>query len=238
MRRAALLFAVAVAALAAVDVVGSLGGSPSPASAQSGAAPDVVTGQATDIAKQTAKLSGTVNPNGTATTYTFQFGTSASYGAETTPASAGAGTTSNTVNATLSGLAPGTTYHYRIVASNDKGQSTSGVDRTVTTQPRGSSLGLFGHTAFVGPGRQVGVFTGCLGDRSCRGRLKMTSNGATIGKRSFFFIKPSGGGIVHVPLNSTGRKLAGRGGHFRTGVTVTSSKAGKDSASVTVVPYK
>jgi hypothetical protein len=238
MRRAALLFAIAVAAVATVGIVESLGGSPTPATAQTGAAPDVATGQATDVAQQTAKLSGTVNPNGTATTYTFQFGTSASYGAETTPASAGTGTTSSTVSASLSGLAPGTTYHYRITATNSDGQSTSGVDRTLTTLSRASSLGLFGHTAFVGPGRQVGVFTGCLGDRSCRGSLKMTANGATIGTRSFFFIKPGGGGIVHVPLNSTGRRLAASGRHFRTSVTVSSSQAGKDSASVTVVPYK
>ena len=234
MRRAALFAALVAAAVAAVAVVGSL----TTASAQTGAAPAATTGDTTAITQVSAKVSGTVNPNGSATTYTFQFGPTPSYGAQTTPASAGAGTTASTVNATLTGLAPGTTYHYRLVATNASGQSTSGTDRTFTTQGRGSNLGLFGHTAFVGPGRQVGVFTGCFGGQSCKGSLRMTSNGATIGSRSFFFIRPNGGGIVHVPLNSRGRALAKSGNHFRTQVTVSSSQAGTDSASVTVVPYK
>jgi hypothetical protein len=155
------------------------------------------------------------------------------------PASAGSGTTPGNVSATLSGLAPATTYHYRISATNSNGQTTTGVDRTFTTLPRGAQLGLFGHTAFVGPGRQVGVFTGCFGDHSCRGSLKMTTSaGTTLGSRSFFFIRPSNGGIVHVHLNSTGRRVAASGHHFRTRITVTSSSSGSDSASVTVVPYK
>src|SRR3954447_1944363 len=140
-----------------------LTGNPGNASAQSGAAPDASTGSATDVTEQTVKLNGTVNPNGTATSYTFEYGPSASYGSQSTPASAGSGISASNVSATLAGLAPGATYHYRLTATNSNGQTASGVDRTFTTQARGSSLGLFGHTAFVGPGRQVGVFTGCLG---------------------------------------------------------------------------
>lgn len=240
MKRAMLFSAVALAAaVAMVSAVASLTGAPN-AAAQATAAPDATTGVATDVGQQTAKLSGTVNPNGSATSYTFQFGTTSSYGAQTTPTSAGAGTTASTVSATLSGLAPGTTYHYRIAATNAQGQTTAGVDRTFTTQTRTSRLRLFGHTAFVGPGRQVGVFTGCLGDRSCTGSLRMTSNGAVIGTRRFFAVRRNGGGIVHVPLNSTGRSrlAAAKGGHLRTEVSVTSRSAGADSASVTVVTYK
>ena len=123
------------------------------------------------------------------------------------------------------------------MAVNSDGQSTVGADRTFTTPSRTSALELFGHTAFVGPGRQVGVFTGCLGDRACRGSLRMTSNGVTIGSRRSFFIRANGGGIVHVPLNSAGRSLVRRRGSFRTQVTVSSATAGTDAASVTVVRY-
>ena len=240
MRRTLLLALVVVAGLAGAHLVGSLVENPSPATAQTGAAPEVTTGEATEIAQQTAKLNGTVNPRGSATTYTFQFGTTTSYGAQTTPVSAGAGTTANAVSATLNGLAPGTTYHYRLVATNAGGQTTTGADRTFTTPSRTSRLRLFGHTSFVGPGRQVGVFTGCLGDRSCRGSLRMTNRGATIGTRRSFFIRANGGGIVHVPLNTTGRRrlAAARSDRLRVSVTVSSPDAGSHTASMTVVRYR
>ena len=229
MRRALLISVIVIASAAAVAGI---------ATAQTGTAPVVVTGDASDITQQGAKLNGTVNPQGKATTYTFQFGLTTSYGAQTTPASAGSGTTASPVSATLTGLAPGTTYHYRLVATNADGETTTGADKTFTTQSRTSRLELFGHTAFVGPGRQVGVFTGCLGDQACRGSLRMTAGGTTIGSRRSFFIRAQGGGIVHVPLNSAGRSLVRRRGTFRAQVTVSSAAAGADGASVTVVRYR
>jgi hypothetical protein len=228
MRRALLISLMVIAGVAAVGGI---------ATAQTGTAPVVVTGDPSDVTQQGAKLNGTVNPQGKATTYTFQFGLTTSYGAQTTPASAGSGTTAAPVSATLTGLAPGTTYHYRISATNSDGQTTTGADRTFTTAARSSRLELFGHTAFVGPGRQVGVFTGCLGHQACRGSLRMTSGGTTIGSRRSFFIRANGGGIVHVPLNSAGRSLVRRRGTFRTQVTVSSATAGTDGAAVTVVRY-
>ena len=227
MRRALLISLVAVAGIAATVGI---------AAAQTGA-PAVTTGDATDITQQGAKLNGTVNPEGKATTYTFEFGPTTSYGAQTKPASAGSGSAAAPVSATLTGLAPGETYHYRLVATNSDGQTTTGADKSFTASPRTSSLELFGHTAFVGPGRQVGVFTACLGDSSCRGSLRMTSNGVTIGSRRSFFIASDGGGIVHVPLNSRGRRLARRR-NFQTQVVVSSTAAGSDSAAVRVVTYK
>jgi hypothetical protein len=238
MRRAVLFSAIALVAVAAVGVVETLTADPTPATAQTGAAPDATTGPATGVGQNTAKLTGTVNPQGSATSYKFQYGPTSSYGTETTPVTAGAGSTASAASSTLTGLASGTTFHYRIVATNANGQTTTGVDRTFTTLARGSRLHLFGHTAFVGPGRQVGVFTGCFGDRSCRGSLRMTSGGVSIGSRRFFFVRPNNGGIVHVPLNTTGRRRFTGGRHVRTQVTVTSAQSGADSASVTVVPYK
>jgi hypothetical protein len=235
MRRAILLSAVALAALA-VSVVGSVGGGD-----DATAAPptQVTTGQATDVTQQTAKLAGTLNPAGSATTYTFEYGPTASYGAQTKPTNAGSGNTSVPANANLNGLAPNTIYHYRLVATNAQGETAAGADRTFTTPSRTSRLRLFGHTAFVGPGRQVGVFTSCQGDRNCRGSLRMTSGGTTIGTRSSYFIRANSGGIVHVPLNSAGRRRVNRlrRGSIRTQVSVSSADAGSDSASVDVVRY-
>lgn len=238
MRRAAFLSVSAIIAVAAVSAVVALTGNPSGATAAPGDAPVATTGAASDVGSQSAQLSGTVNPNGSATRYTFQYGTDTAYGSETTPASAGSGTTAANVSATLTGLAPGTTYHYRLTATNSSGQTTSGTDHTFTTPARASSLALSGHTAFTGPGRQVGVFVGCYGGSSCKASLKATRSGHTIGSRSAFYIRPNAGGIVHVPLTSYGRKVAAKYNLFHTKVTVSSSSAGSDSATFAVVRYK
>jgi len=44
------------------------------------------------------------------------------------------GTTNTAVSITLSGLTPGTTYHYRVVGKNAAGTS-NGADETFTTLP-------------------------------------------------------------------------------------------------------
>jgi hypothetical protein len=103
--------------------------------------PSVTTGGATSITQTTVVLHGTVNPNGAATTYFFQAGTTKIYGGQTTTTSAGNGTKTLKVKAVGTGFAPSTTYHYRLVAQNRKGL-TVGKDRTFKTkrQPLGVSL--------------------------------------------------------------------------------------------------
>src|SRR5439155_11583576 len=75
---------------------------------------------------------GSVNPNGQSTSYYFDFGTTTSYGTKTTTKNAGSGTKSNSVSDNVSGLAAGTTYHFRLVASNASG-TTFGSDQSFTT---------------------------------------------------------------------------------------------------------
>jgi hypothetical protein len=77
-------------------------------------------------------LSGTVNPNGQATTALLEYGTSTAYGSRTPVRNVGSGRSPSTVSIPVSGLAAGTTYHFRIVASNATG-STAGGDQTFTT---------------------------------------------------------------------------------------------------------
>jgi hypothetical protein len=79
-----------------------------------------------------ATLGATINPNGSATTYRLEYGTTASYGTSTEEASIGAEELDQPVGNTLEGLAPATTYHWRIVATNSVGVS-EGPDRTFTT---------------------------------------------------------------------------------------------------------
>ena len=95
-------------------------------------APAVVTGAATGVTPTTATLNGTVDPNGRATTWYFEYGTSTSYGTKTAVKDAGAGGSAVAVSAALANLARGRLYHYRLVATSDAGTSR-GADQTFST---------------------------------------------------------------------------------------------------------
>jgi hypothetical protein len=73
-----------------------------------------------------------VNPNGQATSWHFDYGTSSAYGSATATQNAGSGTSSRSVSSTLSGLSGGVTYHFRLVATNASGTTTAG-DQTFVT---------------------------------------------------------------------------------------------------------
>ena len=94
--------------------------------------PVAITEEAIPVTEHEATLKGTVNPEGNATEYFFNWGTTESYGNKTSPQPAGAGTTDVPVSAMLPGLAPGTTYHFQLVAKNSSGV-VPGADQTFTT---------------------------------------------------------------------------------------------------------
>jgi len=81
-----------------------------------------------------AIIRGSVNPNGSSTTYQFEYGPTTSYGQKqpASPASAGSGTTAVNVFPELKGLTQGATYHYRVVATNAAG-TVAGSDKSFTT---------------------------------------------------------------------------------------------------------
>ncbi|HUA03421.1 MAG TPA: hypothetical protein VMB27_05920 [Solirubrobacteraceae bacterium] len=85
-----------------------------------------------DLGATTATLAGGVYPNGLDTTYYWQYGTTTAYGAQTAPVDMGAGQAPGFATAALAGLAPATTYHYRLVAQNADG-TTYGYDSELTT---------------------------------------------------------------------------------------------------------
>jgi len=95
----------------------------------SNAPPTVTTTSATSVTSTSATLNGTVNPNGEATTYYFEYGVDTSYGFTTSSSSAGSGTSPVTVTASIHSLISDTTYHYRLVATNSQGTSY-GDDKT------------------------------------------------------------------------------------------------------------
>lgn len=94
--------------------------------------PAVSTGSASAVAQNSATLSGTVATNGLQTSYGFEIGTEpGNYGPATGLGSIG-GSSTEEVSVTLSELQPGTTYYYRITASNADGTS-QGQPETFTT---------------------------------------------------------------------------------------------------------
>lgn len=105
-------------------------------------APAVSTGHPKDLTQTSGTLTGTVNPEGQATSYVFQYGRSAAYTNQTPAASAGSGTKAVSVSAALGALAPNTTYHYRLAATSTNGV-TYGHDISFKTAspPAGVTLG-------------------------------------------------------------------------------------------------
>jgi hypothetical protein len=93
----------------------------------------LVEGQASsNVGSAVATVSAQIDPTGLQTTYRVEYGTSQAYGASTPEVSAGAPIEAASVAAHLSGLNPGTEYHFRFVASNALG-TTQGPDATFTT---------------------------------------------------------------------------------------------------------
>ena len=97
---------------------------------------DIDTAPATEITPTSANLHGSLDPDGYATEFYFEYGQTASYG-HTVPGPPGnpVGTEApgiTPLSQSLEGLEPGTTYHYRLVAHNTFG-TTIGPDETVTT---------------------------------------------------------------------------------------------------------
>jgi DNA-binding beta-propeller fold protein YncE/Tol biopolymer transport system component len=103
--------------------------------------PDVTTGSAANVLPTGATLSGTVNPDGVQLNGChFDYGTSTAYGlsAPCVPAAAAipADSSVHAVSADVTGLLPGTVYHFRLVASDANGANEEAQDVTFETLPR------------------------------------------------------------------------------------------------------
>lgn len=177
---------------AAIDAAGT--GFPCPAADQRGvprpkgaacdigaferAAPSATTGGASSITGVSAKLAGTANPDGLPTTYRFQFGKTTAYGSQTPGVGIGSGTAGVPAHATLTGLEPNTTYHYRLVVTNGDG-TAFGADRTfktlsVTATPPFTGAPIVSKKAEVKKKKaKIKVACPALAVTPCKGTLKL-----------------------------------------------------------------
>jgi hypothetical protein len=176
-------------------------------------APTVVTESASSITTATATLNATVNPNGgNVTECTFEYGTSTSYGKTASCSSLpGAGTSAAAVSAAITGLTAGTTYHFRISATNTSG-TNQGSDATFTTaeetrvepkvEPKGEpkvvvppslenpepapDVTLTANSATVSAKGAFALKLSCpQGDKSCSGTVTVSTLTAVIASRGY-----------------------------------------------------
>ncbi len=97
--------------------------------------PGAVTGTATAVGATTATINGTIDTNGAATSWQVQYGVSTTYASQTPLQTVANSATPVPVSTPLSGLAPLTLFHYRIVAYHSGASIGAGADGTFFTEP-------------------------------------------------------------------------------------------------------
>jgi hypothetical protein len=157
------------------------------------------TGAATGVTTSGATLNGAVDPLGTPTSYQFEYGTTAAYGAATAPASAGAQVGPRAVSAAIGGLAPATTYHYRVVWIRGS-ERAFGADGTFTTAALPKTL----RDVTVKRCRVKGKRLGCTlltFDAVTTAKLTLKKGRKTIARKT---LRPTSAGVLTLKLK---RKL-------------------------------
>lgn len=204
------------------------------------------TGPASELTPTTATLSAVVGVAGQQTSYNFEYGVGAAPDLSTPPAIVAPGQHSFVTEA-LAGLTPGTTYRYRVVATNEDG-TTQGVLRTFTTPVAATPA-----TPTTPAGEPFAISVGAASPRSIAslrrrcpeqeaGGVVITSGGAgtasisaTVGTLTVATRRvplASGRNVVALCLNKAGRRrisAGSRGRPLRALVTVT-AQAGTETA--------
>jgi hypothetical protein len=180
--------------------------------------PETTTNEATDVSETSAVLNGTINPVDLPTTYHFEYGTTTAYGSRVPAgieAVAGADRNNKRVGRTITGLLPGTTYHFRLVAQNSAGVN-EGADRTFTTAAVGVLHRAYEQVTPVDKGGSAiyeGIGFQAKADGSAISYATQgNSSSAPLAARSMSLRGASdwtGGIVLDPPLNAPGENLIG-----------------------------
>jgi streptogramin lyase len=198
--------------------------------------PAVATGGADGLGASTATLEGSVRPNGQQTVYRFEYGPTTAYGLQTPLSPAGSAVAAAPVSAALTGLQPGTVYHYRLVATNDT-DTTIGHDQTFTTSP-GASVAEAAPGDIQPPGAP-----GALHGRYRRGSLVLSWRAASdnVGVARYRLYR-NGVARATIPGGSTRVVLRGFRTRHRTVFALrafdAAGNAGPDSDALIVTPVR
>src|SRR3989344_1966747 len=103
--------------------------------APTGTAPTINTAAATSIERTSVNLNGKVNPKGAETTFWFEYGLTSELGAVTAFQSAGSGSSSLSVLASISNMQPLTKYYFRLNANNQFGTANGEIMNFTTNGP-------------------------------------------------------------------------------------------------------
>jgi hypothetical protein len=182
-----------------------------------------VTGQATSITTTSATLNGVINAGTADVGWTFQYGTSLP-SVQNTGVHAISNSPVTSVSATVHGLSPGTTYHFRLVGVEQVDttlgpQFHPGADVAFTTldtktpgggkKPGSGKTNKFGRTKLAHrrlkvKGGMVSMPFQCVGAKgvSCKGKISLSTT-EKVGK-------------THRTVSCGKASFAGSGGHTKT----------------------
>ena len=150
----------------------------------------VSTAGATNVTRTSATLVGYLDPPQIFAAYAFEYGTTTNYGHTTTPQAAPAGNSLTEVTAMVTGLSPGTTYHFQLIAvipSSTTPTFETGGDKSLTTSGSGGGGGGGGGSSGHGSlrlvarklsvrNRKVSIPLWCVSSQSCNGSLSISAS--------------------------------------------------------------
>jgi hypothetical protein len=161
--------------------------------ASANAAATATTVVAAQITQTSATLYGVVETGGAATNWQFEYGTSTAYAKTTAVQAIPAGKGNVVVSAPVSGLKPGTTYHFQLLAQNNSGPpsytvtSSGGGDQTFATLAATPGiLSLRNPTPVVHKDKTAFLFLRCgtssPATNACNGSLRIATRVVVSGK--------------------------------------------------------
>jgi CSLREA domain-containing protein len=148
-------------------------GSPCDSGAYEVAPPSLSGISASAVTTSTATIGAAANPNLQDTTVVVNYGRTPSYGSSTPARDLGAGNAPAPFAAALTGLQPGTAYHFDVVATNADGTTTSSDAVFTTLPPLTASIA---NVSTTGPMLSLTIACGGgSGPGTCAGDIRLTS---------------------------------------------------------------
>jgi hypothetical protein len=199
--------------------------------------PTAATVGTSNITAGAATLTGTITTNNVAiSAVTFDFGTDTTYGTSVvaTPGSVAAGSGTTSVSVAITGLLPGTLYHYRVDAAY-AGGTTLGADMTFNTIVPTAATGAAGSITLTGA-----TLNGSVNDNGAAINSVIFEYGTDSTYGSTVSASPgsvaAGTGVTSVSAAITGL-TAGTIYHYRVDAAYSGGTAWGDDMTFTIVTY-